>query len=294
MGIGDFFKSKLGKQVCALCGNECGVMHRTKIKGDDFVCNECKRKCRKFIRLSDYTKEELEEHIRYMERQEKLYQTCFADGKRDTYPSAFRKQALSFVDEVGMFEIMDRDTSERKLYHELFRYDQILSYEPYVEHDKPTEPGKPEVFKESGVKLRLAGARDHVQLDQASTNRGIHTHPYVRQEIKVVFHTSENETDYTKSAIAHLNHIFGVHDDERGLFQIGMTTAEKRNLKAGVAAFKTAKEALSMAKSGAEGLTEEKAAELQGNLNAMSDAQTGGLAEYTRRADAAEDKAWNA
>ena len=36
--------------------------------------------------------------------------------------------------------------------------------------------------------------------------------------------------------------------------------------------------------------TEEQQAEIQKNLNAMNDAQTGGLAEYTRRADAAEAK----
>ena len=37
-------------------------------------------------------------------------------------------------------------------------------------------------------------------------------------------------------------------------------------------------------------LSEEKYAEIMGNMNAIDDAQTGGLAEYTRRADAAEAK----
>lgn len=51
MGLGDFFKKTFGKQACTLCGNECGVMHRTKIKGGEFVCNDCKRKCSMFVRL---------------------------------------------------------------------------------------------------------------------------------------------------------------------------------------------------------------------------------------------------
>ena len=28
MGLGDFFKKTFGKQVCTLCGNECGVTVR--------------------------------------------------------------------------------------------------------------------------------------------------------------------------------------------------------------------------------------------------------------------------
>ena len=69
-----------------------------------------------------------------------------------------------------------------------------------------------------------------------------------------------------------------------------MSKEEKRNLMAGVAAVKTAAAAIKTAKEGEESLTEEKKAELQENMNAIADAQTGGLAEYTRRADAAEEK----
>lgn len=293
MGLGDFFKKTFGKQVCTLCGSECGVMHRTKIKGGEFVCNDCKRKCSMFVRLSEMTKEEVSEHIEYMKRQEKLYQTCFADAGRDTYPSAFRKQAISFADEVGMFEIMDRDTSQHKEYHELFRYDQVLSYEKYVETEKPTEAGKPEIFKESGVKIRLVGLLDQIENDLGKAQKGLRAHPYVKREIKVVFHTSESETDYTNGAIAHFNAIFGVHDDENGLFSFGMNKKEKRDLMAAVAGVKNVMDAVKVAKDGGDSLTDEKKAEIQQNMNAMEDAQTGGLSVYTRRADEAEVKAWN-
>ena len=293
MGLVDFFKNKFGKQVCTLCGNECGVMHRDKIKGGEYVCSDCKRKCSKYVRISEMDKAGVEGHIEYMNRQEKLYQECFADAKRDTYPSAFRKQAISFADDIGMFEIMDRNNSQNKENHELFRYDQVLSYEKYVEKEKPTEPGKPEVFKESGVKIRLVGVQDHIENDQDKAKKGLRAHPYVKREIKVVFHTSESETDYTDNAVAHFDHIFGVHDDEHGLFSFGMNKKEKRDLMAGVAAVKTAMDAVKVAKDGEESLTDEKKAEIMENMNAISDAQTGGLAEYTRRADAAEEKAWN-
>ena len=69
-----------------------------------------------------------------------------------------------------------------------------------------------------------------------------------------------------------------------------MTKEEKRNLKAGVAFTKTAFEAIKMAKNGETEISDEKKAEIQENMNAISDAQTGGLAVYSRRADEAEAK----
>ena len=68
-----------------------------------------------------------------------------------------------------------------------------------------------------------------------------------------------------------------------------MSTKEKRDLMGTVAFAKTAIDAVKIAKDGGE-MSEEKKAEIQANMNAMEDANTGGLAEYTRRADAAEAK----
>ena len=51
----------------------------------------------------------------------------------------------------------------------------------------------------------------------------------------------------------------------------------------------TMRHAVKVAKNGGE-ITDEKKAEIMENMNAIDDAQTGGLAEYTRRADAAEAK----
>ncbi len=292
MGLGDFFKQKFGKQVCALCGNECGVMHRKKVKGGEYVCNICERKCSKYVRLSELTIDEVKGHIEYMKRQEKLYQDCFEDAKKELFPSPYTKQGIAFADELGMFEIVDRNKVENKEYHELFRYDQVMGYEPYVEKDRPTEPGKPEVFKESGVKIRLVGVLDRVEQDADKVKRGLRAHPYIKREIKVVFHTSEKETDYTNNAIAHFDYIFGVHDNENGLFGLGMNKTEKRNLMGQVAGVKTIMDAAKIAKNGEESLTEEKKAEIMKNMEAMDNAQTGGLAVYTKLADAAEEKAW--
>ena len=72
-----------------------------------------------------------------------------------------------------------------------------------------------------------------------------------------------------------------------------MNKKEKRDFMAAVAGVKTAMDAVKAAKDGGDSLTDEKKAEIRQNMNAMEDAQTGGLSVYTRRADEAEVKAWN-
>ena len=283
------FQNLFGKKNCTLCGSECGVMHRTKIKGGEFVCSECVKKCSAFVRVSEMDKAEVENHIAYMERQEKLYQEKFSKARLETFPTGVSKQGIQFADELGMFTIVDRDNAARKVNHELFRYDQVMSYERYEEREKPTEAGKPEVFKERGLKLRLVGAMDRIDSNSDMGKKGLRPHPYVKREIKVVFNTKESDTDYTTNAVAHFNAIFGVHDDEKGLFGFGMSTKEKRDLAGAVAFAKTAAAAVNAAKEGEDSLTDEKKAELEKNLNTMENAQTGGLAEYTRRANAAEE-----
>ena len=79
-----------------------------------------------------------------------------------------------------------------------------------------------------------------------------------------------------------LNAIFGAHDDESGLFSFGMNKKEKRDFIAAVAGVKNAMEAVRVAKDGVDSLTNVKKVEIQQNMNAMEDAQTGGLSVYAR------------
>ena len=123
--------------------------------------------------------------------------------------------------------------------------------------------------------------------------KGLHAHPYITEEITVCFATNDREKEnypkYAENAIRHFDRIFGVNDGDTALFSFGMNKEEKRNLMGAIGFAKTAVEAVKVAKAGGE-MTEEQQAEIQKNMNAMDDANTGGLAEYTRRADAAEAK----
>jgi len=290
MGLGDFFKNIFGKKTCAFCGGECGMMSRTKIKGDEYICSKCDDMCSNFIRKSRYTKPELEGHMEYMKRSDRIYKEVILPNvkKHEAYPSATQRQGIEFFDDFGMFRIMDGSRDHKENYpKELFRYDQVASYEPYYEEGEPAEPGKPKVFKEGGIKIKLVGAMD----DTTKMQKGLRAHPYITEEIKVCFATNDREKEnylkYAENAIHHFDYIFGV--ESKGLFSFGMSKQEKRDLKAAVAFTKTAFDAVKVAKNGGE-ITEEKKAEIMENMHAIDDAQTGGLAEYTRAADSAEAK----
>ena len=292
MGLGDFFKNIFGKKTCAFCGGECGMMSRTKIKGDEYICSKCDDMCSNFIRKSRFTKPELEGHMEYMKRSDRIYKEVILPNvqKHECYPSATQRQGIEFFDDFGMFRIMDGSRDHKENYpKELFRYDQVASYEPYYEEAEPEEAGKPKVFHEGGIIIRLVGALD----DTTKMQKGLRAHPYITEEIKVCFATNDREKEnylkYAENAIWHFNKIFGVHDDEHALFSFGMSTKEKRDLKAAVAFTKTAFDAVKVAKNGGE-ITDEKKAEIMENMNAIDDAQTGGLAAYTRAADSAEAK----
>lgn len=292
MGLGDFFKNIFGKKTCAFCGGECGMMSRTKIKGDEYICSKCDDMCSNYIRKSRFTKPELEGHMEYMKRSDRIYKEVILPNvqKHECYPSATQRQGIEFFDDFGMFRIMDGSRDHKENYpKELFRYDQVASYEPYYEVAEPEEAGKPKVFHEGGIIIRLVGALD----DTTKMQKGLRAHPYITEEIKVCFATNDREKEnylkYAENAIWHFNKIFGVHDDEHALFSFGMNEKEKRDLKAAVAFTKTAFDAVKVAKNGGE-ITDEKKAEIMENMNAIDDAQTGGLAVYTRAADSAEAK----
>ena len=290
MGLGDFFKNIFGKKTCAFCGGECGMMSRTKIKGDEYICSKCDDMCSNFIRKSRFTKPELEGHMEYMKRSDRIYKEVILPNvqKHECYPSATQRQGIEFFDDFGMFRIMDGSRDHKENYpKELFRYDQVASYEPYYEEAEPEEAGKPKVFHEGGIIIRLVGALD----DTTKMQKGLRAHPYITEEIKVCFATNDREKEnylkYAENAIHHFDYIFGA--ESKGLFSFGMSKQEKRDLKAAVAFTKTAFDAVKVAKNGGE-ITDEKKAEIMENMNAIDDAQTGGLAVYTRAADAAEAK----
>ena len=283
MGIGDFFKKTFGKQVCAFCGQEVGMMKRDKIKNDAFICSDCKRTCSRHIQVYRLTKDELLGHMEYMKRQGKLVESM--EGLKERRVPSAGRQGILFYDEAGMFRIYDVDKDHRYAM-EMIRYDQVASYEPYLEEAEPDEPGKEKVFGECGVKLTLVGGMD----DLSKMPKGLRAHPYITQEITVKVNDRDKhigELDVNQ-IISHFNTIFGVNDNTKGLFSFGPTTQQKREREAMKAMGGMFKEAIKAAKTGE--VSEDAAAKVADAMNKVDDAATSGLAKYSRLADEAEAK----
>lgn len=283
MAIGGFFKKTFGKQNCAFCGSEVGMMSRTKIRNGEFICNECSHCCSAWIQRYRFDKDELLGHMEYMKRQAKLFDKL--EGKFNlSVPTSGVKQAIEFYDDYGMFRIRDRD-QDKKYPKELIRYDQVAKYEPYCDESEPDEPGKEKAFGECGVKLTLVGAAQ----DLSRLPRGMRAHPYIIEQIKVCINDRDKRIGMmdVDHIIMHFDQIFGVHDDTKGLLSFGPTQKQKREMDAAKAMGGMFGAAVRAARSGE--LAAGDAGSVMEAMNKVSNAATGGLAEYTRRADAAEN-----
>jgi hypothetical protein len=238
-----------------------------------------------------FTKAELAEHMEYMKHSDRVFKEVLGgiNGQgSNCIPLPNNDQSFQFFDNHGMFVIRQNKYDRDDTYpFEVFRYDQVASYEAYYE-DRETEPGKPREFVEGGIKITFVGG----ETMSSEVRNGATAHPYITDTIKVCLGKGSSGKDnfkYADNIIAHFDYIFGVNDDRKGLFGFGMSKEEKRNLQGGVAMVNAFIDAVKIAKAGQTELTEEQQAEFDKNKALMDDAQTGGLAKYTRAAD----EAWN-
>lgn len=286
MGIGDFFKKTFGKQTCAFCGNEVGMLSRDKIKNGEFLCHDCRHGCSQFIQVYRMTKDELLGHMEYMKGQDRLYNEILGKPSR-VVPGVIEKQGIEFYDDAGMFHICDRD-KDKKYVKELIRYDQVAKYEAYCDEAEPDEPGKEKIFGECGVKITLVGGME----DLTRMPKGLRAHPYITGEITVCVNDREKDIGMmdVNHIIAHFNYIFGVGDHTKGLFSFGPTKQQRREGEAFKAMTGVFGAAIKAAKTGE--IPDEAAKKVTDAMNKVDDAATSGLARYTRLADEAEDKLW--
>lgn len=288
MGLFDWFKKTFGKQPCAFCGNEVGMMKRTKIKNKEFICIDCAYGCSRHISKYRYTKDELLGHMEYMKKQDELFH-LIEDRMTLVVPSATNRDSIEFYDNDGMFRIRNYSEDRKPWKKELFRYDQVLKYEPYLEEKEPSEQGKPKEFKECGVDITFVGAAD----ESDEIRKGLRPHPYITEKIRVCLndrdkHIGELEVN---QVICHFDGVFGVNDNTKGLFSFGPTTQQKREGEAFKAMAGVFGAAVKAAKNGGE-VSEETKKQVEEAMNKVEDASTGGLSKYSRLADEAEERVY--
>ena len=281
-----FFSNLFGKKSCCICGAECGVTKRTGIKNKEYVCSDCGTKCSEHIRLSEYDKDGIVEHMALMEKQEAIYQKCFESTKKKIYPTTLEEEQIIFMDDIGMFTIRDRNNSKRKVNHDMFRYDTVESYDYYCKKDKDQNGN--EVFKEDGIVIKFCQPNN---IGGQSTATGRRSHPYAKREVVVTFRKRDKQENYADNALQHFDFIFGVHRDRTSLFG-GPSAQKKAEIKAGANMLGAlASVAKAAAKDGLESAVNnaDLQAKIQGAMDAADDANTRGLSKYTQAADAAEN-----
>ena len=172
MGI---FSNLFKKQECSFCGNEVSVIKRDAlINKEGYICKECSKKCSALIKVGRFSKIQLDDHIEYMEKQNELFEKAFEPAKKERFMCV--ETGVEFADEIAMFTYISPIT-KKKEYKELFRYDQIKDYEPYMVNNTNQEGKK---YSEVGVKIKLNCSFDPSNR-QFEGNRSYH--PYVSEII---------------------------------------------------------------------------------------------------------------
>ena len=179
-----FIKELFSKQGCAFCGNEVGALSRTKMKDGEFICSECfKAKCSPFFSAVLYTKDEVQKHMNYMEKQMEFYDKVYSEipeDKKEKIAKFITSETIVFCDELGMFEVINGKTKLSKT-KELFRYDQIRDFKFEVKNNT-VEGGKK--YSEVNIVLKLLSDRNpDAELENFFTNTDLkkHTHPYATE-----------------------------------------------------------------------------------------------------------------
>ena len=276
------------KEECSLCGNKVGFLARKRlVNNEGYICKDCEKKCSSLINVGRFTKEQIEEHIRYMEDQNKIFEEAFETiDKKQKERFVCVETGLEFADEIAMFRYLS-PTANKRINKELFRYDQIRDYEPYTVENTSSQGGKK--YSEVGViiKLNCSWAPDSRQF---AGNRSYH--PYVA-EIKVPRH--KNVDDYTSDPmINYLDKLFGRYEDTSVLGGIKSsfigTNKERQQMKIAGEGLKALGSLAKSKITGKEDDAEKAKANMETLKNDTLDYATGNRATYTKVANEVENK----
>ena len=287
-----FFSNLFSKQTCAFCGNQVGALARKKLADKNYICKECEKNCSAFIDPSRFDTEYIKQHMEYMKKQDILYKKEFETLDKSKKERLVKEgyYGVVFADEIAMFEVID-PKAEKKNYKELFRYDQIKDYEIYTKDNMSSEGGKK--YSEVGVKIKMSCQIGVSSAGMSDVEKKI-AHPYV-EELNILCGRNEDTTSDTSLLIGHLNKIFGrASGTVFGSIKESIigTEHERQGYKAGADALKAlgglAKAKMSGSEEDAQSAKEKIEQAVDSGFAYMSENRT----QYTKIADAVQQRAW--
>lgn len=201
------------KEECSFCLNKVGFFSRQSLSNKTgYICKECEKKTSALVKIGTLTKDQASEHIAYMERQNKLYEEAYEVlGKDPKERFVYQFEGVVFADSIAMFEYISPKTKKR-VYKELFRYDNIAHYEVYSVDNTNTQNGSKQ-YSEVGVNIimnpDLVIPPKHIPGVRITAG----SHPYVG-EIKVVTGKNQDSKSSAKQLINKLDKLFGRYTDD--------------------------------------------------------------------------------
>lgn len=77
------------KEACVFCGNEVGMMNRSKLQTKEYICSECKKKTNPFARMGYTSKDNAQHMMDTLAREEADFEASF-DSAENRFQSAER------------------------------------------------------------------------------------------------------------------------------------------------------------------------------------------------------------
>ena len=276
------------KEQCAFCDNKVGFLGRKKlVNNEGYICKDCENKCSCLINVGRFTKAEIEEHIKYMENQNKLVEEAFdVLDKNQKQRFVCIETGVEFADEIAMFKYIS-PAANKRVNKELFRYDQIKSYEPYTISNPNSQNGKK--YSEVGIIIKLYSSWSPAD-KQFAGNKSYH--PYV-EEIKVPRH--RNVDDFNSDPmIDYLDKLFGKYEDRSLVGGIKSsfigTNQERQQMKVAAEGLKALGSFAKAKMTGNEEDSEKAKENIDTLKNDAANLVTGNRVTYSEIANSVEDR----
>ena len=125
------------KEVCEFCGNEVGVLKRSKLATKEFICNDCKKRVNYFARMDYTSKENVQIMMDTLGQDEEDFEKSFddAEGRFARAERSFRTWDLGGKrvqyrcnTSLGAFQLLLDDMS-RYEHVPVFWFSRMMPYE---------------------------------------------------------------------------------------------------------------------------------------------------------------------